>query len=249
MELVKGRHIILKRDKLSYDTNILGKWENYRIDTYQGTVLKEAVERCKILLKEGKSLESEVVSLKQQLTLVHTSQEAVTVDLWSMPLKEEYVEVPSAEIKAVELLKVIEEKKQEEALPEVTEFIDTIKDEVMEPIDELLDSGDRKYVVHAYINRSTGKQMYLTSFDDTNKWSISVVPYTFTKGRAEKIIKRANREIEIYRQDSKLNRRYPKELKFEIIEYRDPYSEYNMTYDEIVARANQIKEENKRKKQ
>lgn len=53
-----------------------------------------------------------------------------------------------------------------------------------------------EYLVLAGINKKTDRQLYLSSFDDCNKWSISVVPYIFTLERATKMVNKAIKEIE-----------------------------------------------------
>lgn len=54
MLIVKGVEIIPKRDKVTYATNILGKWDNFNIETPQGAAVKATFEIVKQLTKEGK---------------------------------------------------------------------------------------------------------------------------------------------------------------------------------------------------
>ena len=54
MVIVKGVEIIPKRDKVTYATNILGKWDNFNIETPQGAAVKSTFEIVKQLSKEGK---------------------------------------------------------------------------------------------------------------------------------------------------------------------------------------------------
>ena len=74
MIIAKGLEIIPKRDKVTYASNISGKWEDYSIETYQGKVLKDAVERFKVLLKDGKPLDKEVPSLKEMFKSLEREQ-------------------------------------------------------------------------------------------------------------------------------------------------------------------------------
>lgn len=52
------------------------------------------------------------------------------------------------------------------------------------------------YVITAGINHQTGRELYLSAFDDSDKWSISVVPYIVNKARALKLVEKASNFIE-----------------------------------------------------
>lgn len=54
MIIVKGVEIIPKRDKVTYATNILGKWDNFNIETPEGAAVRATFEIVKQLTKEGK---------------------------------------------------------------------------------------------------------------------------------------------------------------------------------------------------
>lgn len=75
------------------------------------------------------------------------------------------------------------------------------------------ENNDKKFIIKAYINKRTNRQMYLSGWDDCYDFNISAVPYATTKERCEKIIKRATTKLT----EEKL-KRYPKDMKFEIVE-------------------------------
>lgn len=62
------------------------------------------------------------------------------------------------------------------------------------------------YVITAGINHLTGRQLYLSAFEDSDKWSISVVPYIVNKARALKLIEKANNFIGEHPKQYKLRR-------------------------------------------
>ena len=80
------------------------------------------------------------------------------------------------------------------------------------------DKSESKYVVLAYINKRTGKQMYLSGWDDSSDWMISTVPYETTKARCEMLVNKAMKQIEKAKEASTIRSRFPDDLKFEIVE-------------------------------
>lgn len=68
-----------KRDKVTYTTNITGKWRDFSIGTPQGKAIEETYQKVKILLKENKTLEveKEADMLKELLSHM-TSKQNVT---------------------------------------------------------------------------------------------------------------------------------------------------------------------------
>lgn len=51
------------------------------------------------------------------------------------------------------------------------------------------------YVVTAGINKATEKQLFLSTFEDCDDWSISVVPSIMNKSRATKMMEKAQQFI------------------------------------------------------
>lgn len=84
-----------------------------------------------------------------------------------------------------------------------------------QPVEEKKPEG--MFVIKAFFNKSTGRQMYLSAFDDSLEGAISAVPYATTYERCEKIIRKANRTIEKDRAEKNIRSRFPKEINFEII--------------------------------
>ena len=231
MIISKGIEIIPKRDKVTIASNIMGKWEDYSIDTYEGKVLKEAAERFKIMIKARQSLDTEVSSLKQMLTQQPTTvtQEMKRIDFWENPLVE-YVEVPAAEATALEVLEQLEQQTTE---PDVAE-------EPLQDVVEYVDDGEGpKCIIHAYINKSTGRQMYLSGWDNNLDWMISAVPYACSRAKCEKLIKKAEKQIAAINAEQKIRRRFPADLSFEIVKCPDSSSEM-LTYNDIVRIANEM---------
>lgn len=208
MVLIKGVEIIPKRDKVTIASNILGKWEDYNIESYQGKLLQEAFLKLKLMLKEGKSVEEEVVALKQRLQSAPATDSKVK-DLWSLPVAEE--PVPD----------VVEEK--EEVAQKAHKYLEPDEEEVVVTIlpEAILPEGATRYVIHAYINKKTDKQMYLSSWDDSNDWMISAVPYATSKERCEMLVAKAYKQIEEANAKSLIRSRFPADLKFEIIPVKD----------------------------
>ena len=210
MILTKGIELIPKRDKVTIASNILGKWEDYSIDTYQGKVLKEAAERYKVLLKEGKQKEvaDDVPSLKAMLLKSETStvEKITTDDFWATPVKLETAKNdPDVETKSTEVTSTVLD---DNSPVEVTES---------EKWHIPLEDNAPKYFIKAYTAKSTGKQMYLASWDDSTDWMISAVPFATTKERCEYLIDKATKQIEKANAESKIRSRFPKDLKFELV--------------------------------
>lgn len=248
MIISKGIEIIPKRDKVTIASNISGRWEDYSIDTYQGKVLKEASERFKSMIKAGQALDAEVSSLKQLLNQQPTvvAQEMKRIDFWESP-PEQYVEVPAAEVNAIELLRVAGEKKKEETLPQVTEFVEKVTEALENTVEYLDDSEGPKYVIHAYINKSTGRQMYLAGWDENLDWMISAVPYACTRSKCEKLIKKAQKQIAEVNAQGRLRSRFPANIQFELVEYHDS-SKDSVSYEEICRQAEALRELNRASK-
>ena len=61
------------------------------------------------------------------------------------------------------------------------------------------------YVITAGINHLTDRQLYLSAFEDSDKWSISVVPFIVNKARALKLIEKANNFIKRTFQQRKIH--------------------------------------------
>lgn len=220
MEIVKGKHIILKRDKLSYDTNVCGKWENYSIDTYQGTVLKEAAERYKVLLKSGFIDDKEFTSLKSKLNQAPIAESSKTIDLWSLPEQEGYVKVTEAEKIACEIIKQISEDKPTPVSPIPAEL--PTPETQPEPVKP---HKGNKWVVTAGVNR-TGRQRYVSIYVDCDDLDISVVPSPVSKTKALKVLARIKKEYK--EKQNKMNATIAKrteEIAFDIAPWIDPWTE------------------------
>lgn len=223
MIIAKGLEIIPKRDKVTYASNISGKWEDYSIETYQGKVLKDAVERFKVLLKEGKSLDKEVPSLKEMFNKSNIKPiEVEPIDLWDMPVAHEPVVInEAAEINAIELTKVLLERKKELPLQEVV----IATDNMLQVANEVVGIKTEKYLITAGENKY-GRQQYVNVYDDCTDWDISVVPVPMTEARALKTLKRVQKEYVDKRANSKtITRRNLPEIEFKIVPYVDTYAE------------------------
>lgn len=92
------------------------------------------------------------------------------VDLWSQPISEP--------IKVKEEPKPIEEPKKQEVR----------KKKATKDLSKL-------YVVTAGINKATERQMFLSTYEDCDDWSISVVPSVMNKARALKMMEKAQQYI------------------------------------------------------
>lgn len=220
MIITKGLEIIPKRDKVTYASNISGKWEDYSIETYQGKVLKDAVERFKVLLKDGKPLDKEVPSLKEMFNKSGIEPVAVEpLNLWDMPPVTETVVINEpAEINAIELTKVLLEKKKELPLQEVKIATDAFKNEVTSII------TSEKYLITAGENK-IGRQLYVSVYNDCDDWTISIVPCPMSKQRAVKTVERVKKEyLEKMRNSKTITRRNAPEIDFEIVPYVDMYA-------------------------
>lgn len=221
MEIVKGKHIILKRDKQSYDTNVCGKWENYSIDTYQGTVLKEAAERYKVLLKSGFIDDNEFTSLKSKLSQIPDTQSSTIIDLWSLPDTNGYVTVPKAEEKAIEIIKEITMDEPTPVQPAPTEQPSP------EPKQEApqVHSHKGKWVVTAGLNR-VGRQRYVSIYTDCDDLDISVVPSPVSKTKALEVLARIKKEYkEKQNKTTATIAKRTEEITFEIAPWTDPWGE------------------------
>ena len=221
MIVTKGLEIIPKRDKVTYASNITGKWEDYSIETYQGKVLKDAVERFKIMLKEGKSLENEAPSLKEMFNKSDIKPiEVQPVDLWDMPVVHEPVVInEAAEINAIELTKVLIEKKKELPLQQVRIATDAFKHEVSSIVE------GKMYLILAGETK-TGRQQYINIYNDCDRWDISVVPCPITANKVSKIYKRVLSEYkDKMLKNTLLAKRGVPDIQFKIEEYVDIYAE------------------------
>ena len=223
MIIAKGLEIIPKRDKVTYASNISGKWEDYSIETYQGKVLKDAVERFKVLLKDGKPLDKEVPSLKEMFNKSDIKPvEVEPVDLWDMPVVHEPVVInEAAEINAIELTKVILERKKELPLQEVV----IATDNMLQAANEHIGLETDLYLITAGTNKS-GRQLYVSTYIDCNDWSISIVPTPMTKAKALKTIERVKKELREKNNSSKsLTRKNAPEIEFGLELYVNKYAD------------------------
>ena len=66
-------------------------------------------------------------------------------------------------------------------------------------------SKDDLYLVLAGINKRTGMQLYLTTYEDSDEWSISIVPIKMSYDRAVYMMNKARKELET---NKKLKMRY-----------------------------------------
>ena len=227
MIISKGIEIIPKRDKVTIASNIMGKWEDYSIDTYEGKVLKEAAERFKTMIKAGQALDSEVISLKQMLKQQPTTvtQEMKRIDFWESP-PEEYVDAPASEVTAIKLMDEVQQIDK-------TAETDTTEEPLVDTIEYIDDGEGPKCIIRAYINKRTGRQMYLAGWDDNLDWMISAVPYACSRKKCEKLIKKAEKQIAAINAEQNIRRRFPKDISFEIVEYSDSRAE-ELTYIESI---------------
>ena len=76
------------------------------------------------------------------------------------------------------------------------------------------------YVITAGINKATERQMFVSSFEDSDKWSISIVPFVMNKADALKLMEKAQQFIN----DNPKRYRYkPPTLALESIENPEIY--------------------------
>ena len=71
--------------------------------------------------------------------------------------------------------------------------------------DNSTDTATKEYVVLAGINKKTGRQLYLSTYEDCDEWSISIVPSIMSYNRATKMMNKAAKELE---NNKKLKLRY-----------------------------------------
>ena len=95
----------------------------------------------------------------------------------------------------------------------------TISREVNEPISEKEESKtEKKYVIKAYINKSTTRQMYLSGWDDSDDWMITIVPYEASMDRCKHLISKAEKQIEEANKTALIKKKFPDCINFEITE-------------------------------
>ena len=219
MVLVKGVEIIPKRDKVTFATNIFGKWEDYSIDTPQGKALKEAVERYKELIKRGAQVsESSIEALKQQMTV--EPQPSEPVDFWAAP-QVEHKKIESSVTKEPELVV--------ESVQEAASLFDNFDTEIGD--------DDSLVVIHAYVKN--GRQHYLSGWDDCSDWMLSVVPFPITRSKGKRLINKAVKQIEEANKTATIRSRFPKDLKFKMVPYVDNCTE-ELTPEQIRKQAEEM---------
>lgn len=86
-----------------------------------------------------------------------------------------------------------------------------------ETIKEITSVPEGHFLVLAGINRKTGRQMYLSTFEDCDEWSISIVPSAMSYTRAHYMIAKAKQDIEAKTEQGK-SPQYP---PFEIVNLKD----------------------------
>lgn len=95
----------------------------------------------------------------------------------------------------------------------------TISTGIDEPVAEKEEiNTEKKYVIKAYINKSTNRQMYLSGWDDSDDWMITVVPYEASMDRCKHLISKAEKQIEEANKTSLIKKKFPDYINFEIIE-------------------------------
>ena len=67
------------------------------------------------------------------------------------------------------------------------------------------DAEAGRYVVLAGMNKKTDRQLYLSTYEDCDEWSISIVPSVMSYSRATKMMDKATKELE---NNKKLKLRY-----------------------------------------
>lgn len=271
MVIKKGIEIIPKRDKVTYATNITGKWENYSIETYQGKAVKKAAERLKILIQENNTtaIDGEVTSLKSILLNSGVEQPEVKIDFTQHKVVDLFdVPIPSKqEIETVKTtLDKIEEIKKSMPCKEVQETLEEIKTTVFEevakkaavPVTTFIEDPKPKitlidntgtdegtFVIHAMKNKA-GEQMYLSSWDDApTDWCISLIPYVTSKKHCHELIDKANKMLSNCSRAS--IKKLQQDITFEIVKVNSDGKKED-TYQDIVARANKLLEEARAKR-
>lgn len=171
MIVVKGVEIIAKRDKVTYATNVTGKWVDYSIETELGKRVKETFELVKTspTKDDPKLLQKAADNLRVMLTSEFIPVDAVT--------------------------------------PLVNLFDST---------EEQQDVLDDKFVVTAGINSKTGRQLFICTYEDSDEYSITVVPTVMSKQRAHKMIGYVTENIKERAKKSKLKIE-PKIPEFEVL--------------------------------
>lgn len=77
------------------------------------------------------------------------------------------------------------------------------------------------YVITAGINKATERQLFVSTFEDSDEWSISVVPFIMNKARAVKLLEKAQQ----YVNDNPKRYRYkPPTLVLESLENPEIYN-------------------------
>lgn len=123
----------------------------------------------------------------------------------------EFVETPINEV-------LVTEPERVEVIPEIppqkveTSVLEEPEDD--EPMVIINPEGD--YVVTAGIAKNTERQLFLSTWRDSDAWSISVVPTTLTYERCEYMIHKATEEI-IEKAKSDKIKREPNIPPFEIV--------------------------------
>lgn len=78
----------------------------------------------------------------------------------------------------------------------------------------------KKYIISAGISK-TERPLYLSEYTDCDEWRITIIPRSMSKRAALKLIKRVEAELPEIRR--KFPRKYPADMKFELVEFNDPY--------------------------
>lgn len=244
MVVMKGVEIIPKRDKVTYATNVTGKWENYNISSKEGALVKFTFETVKKLIaqKNSTQAEKEVVSLKHHL---------LSGDL---PLEEPEIKIDYSTPKVVDLftetfdspLSLELVKKVQESMPceEVKEQIEEIASEVLEEILEPVDTSDdgNQYVVTAGKNK-IDRQLYLfVTEDDPYNWTIGIIPCPLSRPRCYELIEKAKRDLKVKAESSKI-KNITVDVPFRVEPWK-PKTEASS--EENIARGKQMLEEMRR---
>ena len=78
----------------------------------------------------------------------------------------------------------------------------------------------KKYLITAGLNKYE-RLLYLSEYKDCEEWKISIVPIPMSKATAIKLIKKVESQLPEIR--IKYPRKYSLDMKFDIIEFNDPY--------------------------